>query len=1596
MHNKIHRKVSWITLLFFFVTLFNNVTYKVAEAVETSTTLVKVNAVAVLVGDLVEPNGLGKNWEPLNYQTKLKEYKNGIYEQRFKLKAGTYNYKIAMNGTWDEGYGVDGGGDNITLTLTEDKDVFFRLDLVNKKVYDSVNNANQFKTKGILVGGIDNLLEGGKSWDPSDNNFQLDYVGGGIYKKTFNIKESAQDSEYNLEYKVAYNGAWDNGNVADNTKVLIPAGTSQITFTSNYLGNYVSDSISSRNLQNAISIIGTVRGNADTNWVETSTDYDMYLIDESKYMFTSNLPIGTYEYKGVVNRSWDGGGLPASGNVKVSLTEAANVVFIADTKSGTMVDSVNNPSEVATALGLSVAPEPVESTGINSDGTITFYYKDANATSVYLAGSMNGYSSNSLAMTKNAKGVWETTVRVGDEAKEVSYKFVVDGVWTLDPINTLTDKDGNSKIDFPKYTGRHVTLPGTLSLGTSEGTGVWDPADKGLQLKYMGNGTYSKTFKGFKEGRYEFKAALDYSWTENYGAKGISGGSNIPLTVPADMDITFTYNDDSHNVVTNLSYKPLDITLTYSEGNTINLTDDKLNNIYKGQATLKAGTYENIKLTVSDGTVTEIVNVDKLVLETDKMVIFSYDPITKICFNNSSDEKVDVNGIYYNSRETEYKSPYGASPVDSPITFSMKVKNTMAKSIKMVITKPNGTEIIELKENGIFDSDNEKWSGTFTPDKIGTYSYYFVVSNGADIKAYGDDDGFFGAGIAGELGDPGKYDFNVSAKGFKTPEWLKNGVIYQIYPDRFFNGDTDNDYLQKYSRGDSEYEFPADWYSLPKDPDLYGAPGYEGNYGEDYELGSINTDNYVWANDMYGGDLKGVEEKVNYLKSLGVTVLYMNPIGQSISSHRYDTTDYTAVDPLLGTMDEFVELAQVAEKNGMHLILDGVFNHVAEDSVYFDRFGKYVSEGKSLGAYQYWASVYDEMGKDTTLTQESAEAKIVESYTAKGITDFHYKDWFKINNTIVNGHYDYEGWGGYDSMPVIQALDGSEYNVETWADEIIDGEDSVTREWLQNGSDGWRLDVANEVSDETWRNFRTAVKEEGDNAVIGEIWSDASSYILGDMYDSVMNYRFRGAMLGFVQGTKVDDNDKTVYTAQDATNELEKMREQYPREALEAMMNLVDSHDTQRVTSSLDGYGKGGENRGFAEDTSDTALEQMRLVSLLQMTYIGAPTIYYGDEMGIAGCDDPDNRRGTIWGAGDQELVKWYAQMAAIRSAYSNLRTGNLAVANVEGGLINDVLAYVRSNDTDKALVAANRLATDIEVTIETPGIADGTVLTNAINTGKTETYTVKDGKVKVKIPAYRGVILVDNVKGITVNYEGLKDAYDASYKVADRVTPVDDTEVIEAIAATEVGKEVIISTINEGISRDVLEALVNADKNLIPVILRGNVKMKVKDVKALLAKLIELGQNDFQVVFNDNVKNTAALKKIKTDIVYAFSVETNLTDGILGTDLEMLIPVDAKYNGKILYLYNIDNDGKFQLVDEAEVKDGIFNCTVNHFSDYVILDEKVPAEISTDPVIDPVVATITAGTTTKTGDSSNILVILSMLFIASGTLLVIIKKKKI
>lgn len=1580
----------------------------IAKAADTAGPLPTVDTYAVVVGDFLTDQGLGDNWTPKNTSTLMKEYSKGIYELTVDFKtAKTYSYKVAFNGQWDKPAALgnpnnpDKSG-NIALNVTTPGKVTFKVDYSAQKVYDSINDPAQFKTAATVTGSL--VQAGGKDWTPSDTTFQLDYKGEGTYSKTFPLKAG------NYEYKIAYNLAWSNGETGSNVKFTL-AKDQDVTFVGNPDLGICTDSINTPSITSNLSIIGSVRNtsdsNASVNWQANAKGYEFsYFTGDGKYIYSNYYKAGSYQYKGINNYNWDGTDIPKSGNVNLTVPDdkvngGTYVTFIADEVKGTIIDSINNPTDVALALGLQKPAVTLVSPQVNANDTISFNYKNDSAKSVYLAGTMNGWSVTATPMSKDANGIWTTSVRLGDAAITGAYKFVVDGVYTADPANTAAlDKDGNSTFSLPAFSGRKVVIAGDIQAAL--GYNSWDPASDKTKLNYDGNGSYSLTLKNVKPGDYQYKIAMGGTWDpENYGANGKSYGDNIKISVPKTEDITFYYNDDSHFIQDSINYQKLDIGLT-GTGITVGtkLQDTYLTGIYKASITFKEGTYSDIKAVLA-GTEYSFSPIE--VTDASKVVTFSFEPKTKLTFTNISSNKIDLNSLLYNSRSEIYKSPYGATKLGDPINFNLQAAKGDLTVAKLVVESADGTKVIDMNKNGTFDYDTkgayDKWSVTYTPPSINMYTYYFVVSNGSDVEAYGDSTGYYGVGKGGELGTVGKYGFNVYDPSYKTPDWMKNAVVYQIFPDRFFNGDTSNDYLQKLSRGTASYEFYSNWYSLPESPNDEYKKDANGNLipNPDYK-GTKGDGNF--SNEMYGGDLKGIQDKLTYLQSLGVNTLYINPISQSISNHRYDTTDYTKVDPLLGYEKDFTNLTTEATSRGMHVILDGVFNHVADDSVYFDRYGKYMAKGKPIGAYQYWSRVYDLMNTKG-LNQQDAEKQVTADLASQGITDLHYKDWFDVYNTkvaAVSGdpeHYQYTGWDGYDSLPIIKHLNGSEYNIKSWADEIIDGPNANSKQWLKNGASGWRLDVANEIADDVWPHFRAAVKgENANNVIIGEIWTDASKYLLGDKFDSVMNYRFRGAVLDFVNGDSAN--------AAKAMNELEMIREQYPTEAFQALMNLVDSHDTGRILSALD-----GNTTPYAPAATDAAKAKMRLVPLLQMTYPGAPTIYYGDEAGMVGGSDPDCRRTMIWGEGDKAQVDWYAELANIRNNYSVLRTGDIVPVNVPTANAANIMAFTRNDSTNHALVAINNSKTAVtDLTLSVPSIPDGTVLTNALN--KAETYTVSNGAVKINVPALSGDILVAKYTAVTVNEAGLKDAYDPSFKVADKAVVPSDSTVISNIDKTAANSNVTVSSTNEEVSKAVLDEA--KSKSVIPVITRGDTTFTFKD-NNVITTIDNAGVTGLTIAIGNTLTNETAAKAIVNNnsatLLKELKFDNNLPNGQFGGKVTVNTPIDIKYAGKTLYVYYLNPSNNTAELIASPVADANGNITfdVTHFSDYFVTDKLLSVTTTTTPTTTPGSSTTTPSSSTTTATKklvqtgavidSTVLIAGGLVVIMLGIIIIAVGKKK-
>ncbi len=561
--------------------------------------------------------------------------------------------------------------------------------------------------------------------------------------------------------------------------------------------------------------------------------------------------------------------------------------------------------------------------------------------------------------------------------------------------------------------------------------------------------------------------------------------------------------------------------------------------------------------------------------------------------------------IRHDSHDLRDRSPFGAVPVGGRVRLGLDVSEPPAgaRCFVRVWEKRAGAALVPME--CVSWGETARFSAELTAPEEGCLLWYcFVVEayDGARFY-YGNNDA--GLGGVGRMydGSPKSYQITVY-KPVKTPDWYKNGIAYQIFPDRFFRGE-DWRIRQENARRPEGWKGPRR--VLQQDWD--DVPFYCRN-----EKGEVTR----WAS--FGGTLEGIREKLLYLKSLGVTAVYLNPIFEAASSHKYDTADYLRVDPALGDEDSFQALIDDAAELGIRVILDGVFSHTGADSRYFNRLGNY----DTVGACQ---------SKDSP-----------------------YYGWYRFRSWPE----DYECWWGVTDLPNVEEL-------EPGCRAFICGEgDSVVRHWLRKGIGGWRLDVADELPDEFIRDIRRAMEEEApDSVLLGEVWEDASNkesygrqreYLLGEELHSTMNYPFRTAAVDFMLGRMGPE---------ELRDRLTSLQENYPPENFYGALNLIGSHDRQRVLTTLgeapaeDSLTEGQRERyRLPGDKRELARRRLMVLSLIQFTMPGVPCVYYGDEAGAEGYADPFNRGTYPWGREDQGLLAHYRMLAALRQQYPVLSGG--------------------------------------------------------------------------------------------------------------------------------------------------------------------------------------------------------------------------------------------------------------------------------------------------------------------------------------------------
>ena len=545
--------------------------------------------------------------------------------------------------------------------------------------------------------------------------------------------------------------------------------------------------------------------------------------------------------------------------------------------------------------------------------------------------------------------------------------------------------------------------------------------------------------------------------------------------------------------------------------------------------------------------------------------------------------------VEFNSWDLKHKSPFGAVSCNTSVSFSL-----LAEECDLAYLCTQNAEPLPMEKDG------DWFHITLTPEDAGLVFYFFKLHSIYGPTFY------CGKGNGGNSyctdDIPNSWQLTVYEKTPEIPDWYKQGIVYQIFPDRFYIGGEINR-----AKKDAHYR---EWTEMP----TYIRA----------EDNSIKT----W--DFYGGNLKGVTEKLPYLKSLGVTCIYLNPIFESSSNHRYSTADYKKIDNILGNETDFAHLIAEADKNSIKIILDGVFNHVGADSIYFNRFGSYGSDG----AYQ------------------SENSK--------------YYPWFRFNQYPD----DYECWWGVTDLPDL------EENNEELRKFLLTDSDSVIRKWTRFGIGGWRLDVADELPDDFLALLFKTVKEENEKAIVmGEVWEDASNKIAYDTLrkyfthkelDCVMNYPFRDSLFAFFRGEINAHDLKNIFMTQ---------MENYPESAFLSNLNLLGTHDTERIRTMT------------AEINPDHEFKLLTQLVALQFTFPGVPSVYYGDEAGVTGGKDPDNRKPYPWGNEDKDTFSLYQKYMKLRAQSEVLKKGKTEFF----ALSDDVFGVKRTFNGNTHILYVNR-----------------------------------------------------------------------------------------------------------------------------------------------------------------------------------------------------------------------------------------------------------------------------------------------------------------
>ncbi len=573
--------------------------------------------------------------------------------------------------------------------------------------------------------------------------------------------------------------------------------------------------------------------------------------------------------------------------------------------------------------------------------------------------------------------------------------------------------------------------------------------------------------------------------------------------------------------------------------------------------------------------------------------------------------------ILFDSKKAEFKAPFGCVAPGQTVTLHLHIPTAVsAWKVEIVVCYEDGSparyhEMYRIEQRGAYDI----YEGDFSLFAPGLHFYHFQIHAPHGmfrLFKQGDDTNM-------EEGD--LWQISCISPDFTTPDWAKGAIIYQIFPDRFHRS------------GKCDLTGKLHPYTVHRhwDEDVDWAPDENG---------------IVHNNDFFGGNFRGITEKMDYIASLGTGIIYLNPIGKAFSNHRYDTGDYKVPDPMLGTEADFKDMCDAAHARGMKVILDGVYSHTGSNSLYFDRERTFGGNG---------------------------------AYCRQDSPFYHWYTFYQWPNN-------YHSWWNFDTLPTVNKMhpDFIRY--------IITDEDSVVAHWMKLGADGFRLDVADELPDEFIRMIHDRIREINPEALLmGEVWEDASNktaynhrrrYFTNAELDSIMNYPFRTAILNFMRGR--DDGRGFKETVMSIV-------ENYPSQVVACNMNLLGTHDTPRILTALvddfDGSREEKAHRRLSRNQLEVARDRLMMSSFLQYTLPGCPSLYYADETCMEGYKDPFNRRTYPWGREDTEILGHFRCLGKLRTQNIALRLGDIRFTVAS----DRHLAYTRSAQGQTLSIYVNR-----------------------------------------------------------------------------------------------------------------------------------------------------------------------------------------------------------------------------------------------------------------------------------------------------------------